>query len=148
MPLTFGSLAGFTRDGGRGVCALRRTVVMALTAAIVTRAALFRAATGPPDLDHFRYCGDFGRGCLGNARIHRCISRGNGLRHWFSGGLLLRRFNGRSFDGLGYGSFDHFHRGRFNSFHHSHRFRLRRLDGNRLSRFGRGRESNIGQQRC
>ena len=35
---------------------------------------------------------------LGNARIRRCISSGNGLRRGFSSGLLLRRFHGGSFD--------------------------------------------------
>jgi len=124
--------------------------VMALAVAIMTRPAFFRATTGPPDLDRFRCHGGFGRGFY-----RRGVAFGNGLRRAFSSGLFLRRCRGAGFDSLSYGRFNsfrdgslgRFHGGRFHSFHHSSRFRLRRLDGDRLSRVGRGRERNIGQQR-
>jgi len=57
---------------------------MTMTAAIMTRAALFRPAPGPPDFYQFGSCNHIGRGC----RLCRC----------FSGGLILRRFTCCSFD--------------------------------------------------
>ena len=112
MPLALGGLAGFAGDGGSGLRAFGVALLMTLmarTIAIMTRPALFRTATGPPDLDHFGLCGDSGCGVSG-ARFRRCgiacfrrdsiagfgrrrIGFGNRFRRGFDGGLLLRRFH-------------------------------------------------------
>ena len=54
------------------LCAvLRRTAVVAGTVAIVSRPALFGAATGPPDFDQFGRCRCFGRNWRGSG-VRRC----------------------------------------------------------------------------
>jgi hypothetical protein len=97
MPLalcTFADIACFTGSGGGRRSFLGGTVLMAMTAAIMTRPALFRPAAGPPDFYQFGNSSRLGRCCDGVALGRRCsIACRNSLCLCFSGNLR-RRFSG------------------------------------------------------
>jgi len=95
VTLAFGTVSGLGRSGSR-LNAFLRTVlmaVMAMTAAVMARPALFRSAPGPPDIHHLRNRNGIGSCCGSGTRIRRCnVTRCDGLCRCFSGGLNLRRF--------------------------------------------------------
>ncbi len=106
MTLALGAVSGLDRSGSR-LNAFLRTVLMAvvaMTAAVMARPALFRSATGPPDIHHLRNRNGIRRCCDSGIRIRRCnVAHCDALCRCFSGGLNLRRFCRRSFGHWSFG---------------------------------------------
>ena len=97
MPLVFYGLTSLACGGGGRRGTFPGAILMAMTAAIMTRPALVRPAAGPPDLYQFGSGNRIVRRG-GNRRIDRCaIAPGSGLDCCFSTSLILRRFYWRSF---------------------------------------------------
>jgi len=79
VPLVFCGLAGLARGSGDRRGAFPGAVLLAMTAAVMTRPALVRPATGPPDFYQFGRGNRLGR-CHGGNGIHRCgIARSSRL---------------------------------------------------------------------
>src|SRR5258705_13404873 len=96
VPLVFYGIASLACGRGGRHGTFPGAILMAMTAAVMTRPALVRSAAGPPDLYQFGSGNRFRR--RGGNRIHRCaIALCGSLRCCFSTGLNRRRFYRRRF---------------------------------------------------